>query len=564
MPVRGVHKSVVPELAATAENKENYSSGQHNALDEIIAELAKANAPNVQNVRRFGKIVQTQNREDLQDPWCVSSMRSSSQTLQYDNENYKNALLSQLCVLLRVDSLKGILDYDFSGADVRWNCEHTGPKGIVRVPPDQDYLTNHLITMMRYLSRWPFEAQFSEPARVPYEGFELNVFKSVCEQFDKDCPMIPSCIALSVLHIVRLFRRRIFFRKSPPKMQKETVFGTSSSPVTRYVPKPTTALLQTRNRKDGLPSSSASAQFSREADHATSPHNATRSTEPLFLAGRMAYEAVLSRLPGLQRSPELMERIEELALANTLMPRSSTPRLSDSSQLLAGQCCNECIGSDDEKLLKKAIALVMLTLEPRVRRRLHYLLRFMLRVSRNHCLRMDQQQDNRTLVLGSLADKIVGPLDGVSASDCRQLVIFLMDNESDVFTVPGTLISEMKSLQREVSNLVFFHIILRASKNPLIGHQPAVDTQPSSTERIKTHYCEPIQADEYESQKKDVDSHLFALLENILTSESLSAQDKKRRLKQFKNTYPEIYARKFPASEQSKPGLLERLRSFRL
>ncbi|VDN43521.1 unnamed protein product [Gongylonema pulchrum] len=203
-------------------------------------------------------------------------------------------------------------------------------------------------------------------------------------------------------------------------MQKETVFGTSSSPVTRYVPKPTTALLQ----------------------------------ETLFLAGRMAYEAVLSRLPGLQRSPELMERIEELALANTLMPRSSTPRLSDSSQLLAG------IGSDDEKLLKKAIALVMLTLEPRVRRRLHYLLRFMLRVSRNHCLRMDQQRDNRTLVLGSLADKIVGPSDGVSASDCRQLVIFLMDNESDVFTVPDTLISEMKSLQREVSNLVFFHIIL--------------------------------------------------------------------------------------------------------
>lgn len=42
-------------------------------------------------------------------------------------------------MLLRVDSLKGILDYDFSGADVQWNCERAGTKGIVRVPPENGY-----------------------------------------------------------------------------------------------------------------------------------------------------------------------------------------------------------------------------------------------------------------------------------------------------------------------------------------------------------------------------------------------------------------------------------------
>lgn len=71
-----------------------------------------------------------------------------------------------------------------------------------------DYLTNYVITMMRYLSRWPFDTKFAESAHVPYEGFELNVFKSVCEQFDKDCPMLPNSIALSVLHIIQLFRQR--------------------------------------------------------------------------------------------------------------------------------------------------------------------------------------------------------------------------------------------------------------------------------------------------------------------------------------------------------------------
>lgn len=49
-------------------------------------------------------------------------------------------------------------------------------------------------------------------------------------------------------------------------------------------------------------------------------------------------------------------------------------------------------------MLKEAVSLVMLTLEPRVRRRLHYLLRFMQRVSRNYCLRMDKRRDNRSIV----------------------------------------------------------------------------------------------------------------------------------------------------------------------
>lgn len=81
-----------------------------------------------------------------------------------------------------------------------------------------DYLSNYIITMMRYLSRWPFDTKFVDSARVPYEGFELNVFKSICEQFDKDCPMLPNCTALSVLQIIRLFRKRSFFKKSTSKL----------------------------------------------------------------------------------------------------------------------------------------------------------------------------------------------------------------------------------------------------------------------------------------------------------------------------------------------------------
>ncbi|VDN40977.1 unnamed protein product [Gongylonema pulchrum] len=68
---KSAHKSDVPELAATAENKES-------------EERLKVN-----NSATASESLQTQNPEDLQG---VNSKRSSSQTLQYDNEN---ALLSQ-------------------------------------------------------------------------------------------------------------------------------------------------------------------------------------------------------------------------------------------------------------------------------------------------------------------------------------------------------------------------------------------------------------------------------------------------------------------------------------
>lgn len=61
-------------------------------------------------------------------------------------------------------------------------------------------------------------------------------------------------------------------------------------------------------------------------------------------------------------------------------------------------------------------------------------------------------------VLESLPDKILKASEVVSASDCRQLVIFLMENESDTFTVPKAFMSEVKrqvSLQCEVHHFSY-------------------------------------------------------------------------------------------------------------
>uniref|UniRef100_A0A915PT49 DEP domain-containing protein n=1 Tax=Setaria digitata TaxID=48799 RepID=A0A915PT49_9BILA len=541
------------------------TSKKVDALDEVIVQLSKVNnsdtiqTSSTQNLRCFGKVIQAQNLENSSpsaSPGAVVNEAHSGAHLFLDtSEIYKNVLLNRLQSLLQVDSLKGIIDYDFNGADVRWNCEHVGTKGIVRVQPENDYLTNYVITMMRYLSRWPFDTKFTESTHVPYEGFELNVFKSVCEQFDKDCPMLPNFLALSVLRIIQLFRQRSLRKQQSAELHKETVFCASSSPFTRYVQR--TVNPQNHDKINGEDESrnfhttiSPCKGFACE-EHVMSPPNATRSSVSTLSADndsfscKMAYEAILTRLPGLQRSPELMQRIEELARVNTLVPRASSPCV-ESCTLIAG------IDNENQKLLKEAISLVMLTLEPRVRRRLHYLLRFMQRVSRNYCLRMDKRRDNRSVVLEYLPNKIIHTSGTINTSECRQLVIFLMDNECDTFSIPEVYILEVKhqlSLPHEV--------IIKQSP---IAQQKTINE--TSTERLKEHFCEPIKVEEYESQKKNVDSHLLSLLDGILTDENLSVADRKQRLKKFKKTYPEIYAQKFPSPELPKTRLIDRIKNF--
>ncbi|VDM98174.1 unnamed protein product [Thelazia callipaeda] len=383
---------------------------QLNALDEVIAQLTKINIADVadpsstQNLRHFGKVIQSQSPNSCSTSTSpgavVNETHSGAHPFMDCREIYKNVLLCRLKSLLQVESLETILDYDFSGADVQWNCEKVGSKGIVRVPPEQDYLTNYVITMMRYLSRWPFDIPFTESTHVPYKGFELNVFKSICEQFDHNCQMLPDSVALTVLHIIRLFRQRCLKDPNSFEMRKETVFCAGISPVTRYVQRTVNAQSRNLEVKEDIMNLHATVSPDNRllgdkqimsTTSATRSSVSTSSAENDSFSGRMAYEAILSKLPGLQRSPELMQRIEELAKTNTLLPCSSTPSV-ESCALLGG------IDSENEKLLKEAVSLVMLTLEPKIRRQLHYLLRFMQRVSRNYCLRMDKHRDNRTIV----------------------------------------------------------------------------------------------------------------------------------------------------------------------
>lgn len=77
---------------------------------------------------------------------------------------------------------------------------------------------------------------------------------------------------------------------------------------------------------------------------------------------------------------------------------------------------------------------------------------------------------------------------------------------------------------------IFLEKFQAVIKKSPIAQQHSTDNR-SSAERMKQHFCEPIKVEEYEMQKKDVDSHLLSLLEDILSDENLSVTDRRQRLK---------------------------------
>uniref|UniRef100_F1KV77 DEP domain-containing protein 1A n=1 Tax=Ascaris suum TaxID=6253 RepID=F1KV77_ASCSU len=403
------------------------------ALNAAISDLVEvANKPAIiqqdvrttESIRTFGKLVQPStplsaeeriSRKEKQEESVAEQVKRISLrhimrcpfTEADICDVWKDALLSRLRTMLRLNSLDSVFDFEFSGCDVKWNCERVGKKGIVYVREEDDGLSTYLIAMMRYLAHWPFDRKFADKQ---YEGFELNVFENVCEHFVKGCPLLPTLLAVAILNIVSVIRARNTSLPLviSPMSNTETRARNDNTPLMRCansntVPEEQPSSVQQVNyemtpctfMRASLVRGSVATMQSMRRVHSQSEDGT--SCSPV-----KEYESVLARLPGLYRSPELLQRVCELTTATTLKTANTpphrvysissssllkTPRLG-LSPLVAG------IAAEDESDLIWCVALVLLTISPPTRRRLHYLVRFMRRICKNHCLRLDVNREN--------------------------------------------------------------------------------------------------------------------------------------------------------------------------
>ncbi|VDD86992.1 unnamed protein product [Enterobius vermicularis] len=556
------------------ETKENSSP-----LDEVITELQKVGETNMNatlSIRSFGKVVQNMVNDEV-----------SPSLPEFD---------FRLRRILRVDSLEGIVGQSFSGSDVKWNCEKVGLKGIVKVRNENDDLSTYLIAMMRYLTRWPFDQKFVEKVNV-YPGMERNVFENVCEHFVKGKPILPNVVASAILKVVNLIKDRnqqkLSKLSSPKKPEKtirmETVFSHQATPVTRYVNMLNkdfeSRLRRFPDRDYGNPRKGISYRNSsgptlndidlkaksliKEKEAALS-NNSSSQPQKLEDQPEQRYDDILLQMQRRRRSPELILHLQELSRSRkssvitpstdgTCSPLVKTPRLGLSPLwvrrlFLVSDIKLSDIAKEDETDLIESVALLLLTLPPATRRRLHYLLRFMEKICKNHCLRLSPTRENRYVILERLSESVLTPSDLISPVQCLHLVTFLVDNQDEVFLVPERLKTEVEHYisDRQVE---------------LKGKENDEEADNSMEKDLSTkQYCEPIKINEYDQQKEfGVERHLLNLLDNIVNNETITLEERKKQLRKFKRTYPEIYAKRFPSPKPRKPrtpSFLDRLRNL--
>ncbi|XP_042905382.1 DEP domain-containing protein 1A isoform X1 [Parasteatoda tepidariorum] len=177
------------------------------------------------------------------------------------------------------------------------------------------------------------------------------------------------------------------------------------------------------------------------------------------------------------------------------------------------------IYSDD---LKSSFQLILLFLPSANRRQLHLLLRLINKILKNGQFVVGSNVNMREYLIETFLPAIVQS-DDVPVLCLYQMVAFLLDYCEIVFQPPPGLKEEAIEICKQ-SSIRF-----------------------SMDDTCFLTYCEMVSKQQYEEQKKTTSmAALRDLLNNIMSDGKLSERERKRKLKQFKNSHPDIYMLQFP------------------
>ncbi|KAG6940946.1 DEP domain containing 1B, partial [Chelydra serpentina] len=220
----------------------------------------------------------------------------------------------------------------------------------------------------------------------------------------------------------------------------------------------------------------------------------------------------------------------------------------------------------------EALRVSCLLLPPENRKKLQLLMKMMARISLNKDLPpLCDTAGTRTLMVQAFSRCILCSRDEVDLDEllAAKLVTFLMDNCQEILNVPSSL---QTVIEEHVVHLRRVQI-------------KYADADTDTTLPVPS-FCRQISTDEFEYQRVNGSQEpLAALLEEITMNKEISVKDKKKKLKQFQKSYPEVYKERFPTPEseavlfpeknKQKPQLLmwalkkpfqpfQRTRSFRM
>ncbi|XP_077576880.1 DEP domain-containing protein 1B-like [Stigmatopora nigra] len=196
----------------------------------------------------------------------------------------------------------------------------------------------------------------------------------------------------------------------------------------------------------------------------------------------------------------------------------------------------------EQDLASEALQVSTLLLPPPNRRHLHLLLRLMARVSQNpHMPPLNDTIANRTLMVQMFSQCVLGSLDEMDLDEllASKLVTFMMEHHSTIFQVPNKLRCQV---EEQLSHLRRVQIKYAGS-----------DTDSSTSPVFHKLITSKVESEE--PKVIGTQTPLQQLLEGLISDKELPAKDKRKRLKQFAKSYPEVYRNRFP-SEESKASVI--------
>ncbi|XP_056116406.1 DEP domain-containing protein 4 [Rhinichthys klamathensis goyatoka] len=169
----------------------------------------------------------------------------------------------------------------------------------------------------------------------------------------------------------------------------------------------------------------------------------------------------------------------------------------------------------------RATQLCLQMLESTSRDELRRLLGFMAAAADNEAFRLHKQIENRALVSKTFVKAVIQSKE-MTRVQCEQLLLFLMDNHTQLFKTPLSLIEAVrKTLQtlqqgRDLDNVALFT------------------------------FCQQVSLQQYEDNKdKATLDSLKQLMHHIALSDDLSVKQKRRLAKQFQKHHPGIFLQHF-------------------
>ncbi|XP_044302488.1 DEP domain-containing protein 1B isoform X1 [Varanus komodoensis] len=199
----------------------------------------------------------------------------------------------------------------------------------------------------------------------------------------------------------------------------------------------------------------------------------------------------------------------------------------------------------NEKLAIEALQICCLLLPPANRRKLQLLMTMMARISSNKELPpLSDTVATRALMVQTFSRFILCSKDEVDLNEllAAKLVSFLMDNYHEILKIPSTL---KAAIEDHISHLQRVQI-----------KYPGADTD---TSLPAPSFCYQVSMDEFEHQRTNAfQEPLASLLEEIVMNSEMSIKEKKKKLKRFQKSYPDVYKERFPTPESEAALFLEK------